>query len=156
MLMIFILSESFLENQYVTSRTIFKMRHHLKKSFTYYQDASDNTLHLLRVYFRTNIYLISETSIWKVVYLHEFCLGWICWVRSVFLKGLEMETNRKNSRSCRCYVGSVLFLIKSLIFNSNLGYFYLKILRLTKDQFTPSASVSFCCRFSLHFFFLFK
>lgn len=38
------------------------------------------------------------------------------------------------------------------IFDSNLGYFYLKFLRLTKDQFTPSASVSSDADFLYIFF----
>ena len=73
----------------------------------------------------------------KIVYLYEFCLGWVHWVRNMFLRELEMEVKKKKipevvgvMLEVFCFSDRRLFFI----FNCNSGYFYLKFLKLTKDQ----------------------
>lgn len=58
------------------------------------------------------------------------------------LRGSEMEAKKFQKLQVLCWKCFISLIKKtSFIFNSNSGYFYLRILRLTKDQFIPSASV---------------
>lgn len=75
-------------------KLFFKKEASFKKRFTSHQDVVLYSA-FTSTHSRTkNIYQISEASMFKIVCLYEFCLGWVHWVRNMFLRELEMEVKK--------------------------------------------------------------